>query len=114
MRLSWVIYAALGAAAVAGGVYYVTKVDVKVELPPAAVPAPVQSGPFPDTAGKLETARNPKFPHQGGGEVPPLGAPPRARSDTFGRSDVAPNSRLPDPAEKSPEQGSGAAGGATK
>ena len=66
MRLSWLILAILSIGAIAGGVYYVTtRVEVKVEMPkPVASPSAPPKAPVPDTFGKMETARNPKFPGQ--------------------------------------------------
>lgn len=112
MRLSWVIYAALGAAAVAGGVYYVTKVDVKVELPPPSAPAPSFGTSRPDTFGKMETARNPKFPHQAGSPAP--GSPPRSAADAAASVPSPRNSSFPDAPQKAGEQGSGAGDGGSK
>lgn len=66
MKLTWILYLVLAVAAIGGGVYYyVNKVDVTVEVSQPVPPAPSQKPPFPDTAGKLDTARHPKFPGQG-------------------------------------------------
>jgi len=100
MRLSWIVTALVAAAAVGGGVYYVTT-KVEVNVPEPTAPA-TSSAPraLPDTHGNLETARRMKFPHQEGGPASGDGA--RAPlSAAFGDSNKP--VQLPDAAKKSAE-----------